>query len=747
MDFLEDIKRETIIICDNNFKNKALGMNRLINAKFMMMEEFIEKYCFSYDESSILYVMDKHQVSYDIAKMYIQNLYYIENKLYHNEKLDFLVSLKKELDDNHLLFYNDNFQTYVSRTDIIIYNIRMDDYLKRIFKNIKYKIINRKYKKYEHHILSFSRMEEECEYVAHEICKLIDNGVDINNIKLTNIDKSYYNTIERIFSLHNLKVNIPYRAKLSSYKIVKDFINLYRDNDLEYAISMLDKTDEIYVKIITIINNYIKYNNKELIIYKLEHSYIDASKYLNGIDIIDYINYISDDSEYIFMLGFNDGLIPNSYRDIEYITDNIASLVGIDSIKFKNNYLRQIILNSIFDIKNLYITYKYRDIKRSYYPSTLSSYFQVLDGNTLYTTSYSEVYNKIKLMNRMDEYIKYSYISPDFYTLYNNFKIKYNSYNNKYTKIDRTMDKLTLSYSKMQIYNKCAFRYYLSEILKLNIFLENFSTVIGDMVHYVMENCLFDNSMDIEKYAKKFLENKEFSKKEWFFLDKYKERLKELLDQVLLEREYSLFNQAMYEKKIEIDYGNNIKFVGIIDKVLYYIDNNTTYISLIDYKTGNDPISLKYLKYGIDIQLPIYLYLSSYLNFTNPIYVGFYLQKFNINDRDYRLVGYSNSSKDILAIADKRYDNSKIIKNMKTNKDGNFSRYANVLSSNEIDLIKETAKAEIKKVINKIRNNEFDINPKVIDKINRGCEYCKFCDICNRTKEDLVIINTESEAE
>ena len=62
----------------------------------------------------------------------------------------------------------------------------------------------------------------------------------------------------------------------------------------------------------------------------------------------------------------------------------------------------------------------------------------------------------------------------------------------------------------------------------------------------------------------------------------------------------------MYEKKINIDYGNNVIFTGIIDKILYKEDGNNTYVSLIDYKTGNDDISLKYLNYGLNIQLPIY---------------------------------------------------------------------------------------------------------------------------------------------
>ena len=174
----------------------------------------------------------------------------------------------------------------------------------------------------------------------------------------------------------------------------------------------------------------------------------------------------------------------------------------------------------------------------------------------------------------------------------------------------------------MQIYSKCAFRYYLSEILKLDIYEENFSAVIGSMVHFIMEQCLRNKDYDTDKYADIFCKGRVFTKREYFFLNKYKENIKDLLKQVLQEKEYMSFDQALYEEKIEIDYGNNIKFVGVIDKILYYVDNDKTYICLVDYKTGNDIISLNNLKYGLDMQLPIYLYLSTKMNFKNPVYVG-----------------------------------------------------------------------------------------------------------------------------
>jgi len=688
-------------------------------------------------------VMNKYGIKYENALVYIKNMYYIEDRVYDVKKLDFLVSLKRELDENNLLKYNDMFREYIKTVDVIVYGIRLGKYEKKVLNSVNYKYIDKEMDKHDHTIYSFGTMEEEIEYVATEICKLIDSGVLVKNIKLTNVDSSYYNTLIRIFTLFGLRVNIPYSSFLASFDYVKNFIELYKKEGLSYALDVIDKKNVLYEKIIDVINKYIKYDNNELIIYKLENSYVNSNKFDNGIEIVDYISDSFCDDDYVFMLGFNDGIVPNSYKDIEYITDSIKNLVDLDLTKDKNKYLREDILRSIYGIKNLIITYKLKDTKRTFYPSSMCNYFNVVEGSIDTSISYSEVYNKIKLTRSIDDYIKYGHKSDNLDLLYNNFKIKYNSFKNEYTLINRVMDKLTLSYSKMQIYNKCAFRYYLSDVLKLDIFEENFSTVIGSMVHYVMEKCLSEKTLDTEKYVEEFLGNRILSNKEKFFLEKYKVCIQELLEQVMLEREYSSFDNAMYEKKIDIDYGDNVKFTGIIDKILYKEENDKTYVALVDYKTGNDDISLKYLNYGLNIQLPIYLYLSNYLNLRNVVYSGFYLQKFNITEKDYRLIGYSNSDRDTLSMFDSGYDNSKIIKGMKTLKDGAFSRYTKVLSNDEMKKIIDITQDKIEEVIENIKNNRFEINPKVNNDRNIGCDFCKFRDICFVKKKDKVNIVEE----
>lgn len=743
MDFINDITTEILIICNKYTKEDILKINKLLKIKIMNREEFLENYFFSYDEEVILFIINKYKVKYEIAKEYLLNLYYIEDKIYNNEKLDFLVSLKKELDNNSLLKYNNYFKDYLKRTKIIIYGIKIDIFLKRILNNYDYKEIKIKNNNYSHTIYEFNTIEEEIRYVAEEISSLIDKGISINKIKLMNVADSYNNVIERIFSLYNLLPAIKHKRVLSSYPVVKEFIKLYKNNTIEEALKELDNNNPIYNEIIKIINKNIKYNNKELIIYKLKHSFITSNNFSNEIELVDYLEYQPKEDEYYFMVGFNETIIPNYYMDTEYLTDNIKKILNLETTKELNKELKNTIVNNINNIKNLTITYKLKDNKNNYYPSSLITNFNVEKKETNYDITYSEVYNKISLAKEYDNYLKYGKKSNILNILNNNYQIPYNTFSNKYQKIDRIMDKLNLSYSKMQIYNKCAFRYYLSDILKLDIFEENYSTVIGSMVHYTMEKCLSNNDNNIDKYVNDFLKDKVLSKKEQFFLEKYKKEIYELLNQIILEKEYSSLNEAMYEKRIDIDYGNNIHFIGIIDKILYFIDNDTTYIALIDYKTGNDEISLKYFKYGLNIQLPIYLYLSSKLQFNNPTYTGFYLQKFNITEKDYRLVGYSNSNKDILSYLDNNYDNSKVIKGLKVLKDGSFSKNSKVLSNKEIDSIKEKTSELIKETIEKIKNNSFEINPKVDNDKNIGCEYCKFNDICFKRKEDEINIIQE----
>jgi len=62
MDFLSNINKETVVICNDSDRIKILGRNKLVNIKVMNMNQFVSKYCFEYDEEAILYLMNKYNM-------------------------------------------------------------------------------------------------------------------------------------------------------------------------------------------------------------------------------------------------------------------------------------------------------------------------------------------------------------------------------------------------------------------------------------------------------------------------------------------------------------------------------------------------------------------------------------------------------------------------------------------------------------------------------------------------------------
>ena len=108
------------------------------------------------------------------------------------------------------------------------------------------------------------------------------------------------------------------------------------------------------------------------------------------------------------------------------------------------------------------------------------------------------------------------------------------------------------------------------------------------------------------------------------------------------------------------------------------------------------------------------------------------------------LILVSIDEENILSKFDTTYNDSKLIKGMKTTSKG-FSSYSKVLSEEEInDMLSNTDKL-IDKAIDNILEADFEINPKVINGENVSCSFCEYRDICYLREKDKVYINKDGE--
>ena len=184
---------------------------------------------------------------------------------------------------------------------------------------------------------------------------------------------------------------------------------------------------------------------------------------------------------------------------------------------------------------------------------------------------------------------------------------------------------------------------------------------------------------------------------------------------------------------------------------MYRKNIEDTYFSIVDYKTGTIDTHIEPMKYGLHMQLPVYLYLIHYSKvFDNPIFTGIYYQNILFNypvwsnklekeqKSKYYLNGYSTDQIDVLKEFDITYKDSELIKSMKYTEDKGFDRFAKVIDNETLlNLVKYT-KDEIENKIDKILAADFSINPKVYAGKNVACEYCKFKDLCYMTDSDTV---------
>ena len=749
-----------IIVCEKYRKEELLkkNSNKLSNIKYMSKLEFIHKFYFDYNNKTIYELFKKYNFTYDTALMYLKNIYYIENKKYNNDKLDKLVQIKKYLDDSKLLIYDSLFREYLKKNEVVFDSIELFKFDRIMIEEIKsitsVTIKEKKYNKYTPKIIEFNTLDEEVEYVAVKICELINNGVSINNIKISGINHDYDSSIKRIFDMYNLKVKKT--INLYSTSTVKMFIDNY-NSDITKTINILKEKKcekDTIDKIIDIVNSYnfvTDYNLvKDLIIRELKNISKEIN-YDNEIEIIDIMNN-NITSEYVFYLNYNQESIPVVHTDSEYITNDIRNLTKLENIEDLNKKERINIKRTLENIKNLTITYKLKSPFASFNKANILD-IESITGYIPTKQNYSTISNKVNLSIMLDNLIKYGKTNDNLSLFNKHYHIDYNSYDNKYTKINTNDlykyidNKLNLSYTSMNDYYKCSFKYYLKYILKIDINKDIITRYIGSIFHYVLERGL-DRNIDIDDIISRYLKDNNIllSDKELFFLDKLKKEIPFIIDTIRKQDDFIKLKKRLYEECIEIKYHNkiDITFVGIIDKIIY---DNDIY-ALIDYKTGNDSIDLSLNYYGINMQLAIYLLLASH-RFNGAKFAGFYLQHIlnkvgKSEDRSaleakYKLVGYSNTK--YIAEFDKTYKDSSIIKSLKVKNDGSYYSTSKTLSDDEVNNLINLAEKKVEECIINVVSANFDINPKNIAGKNVGCEFCNYKDICFMKNKDIVYLD------
>ena len=326
MDFLTKLNNNSILILPSTLKRKVLeyinNNNLLLDIKFMSFNDLKKGLLFDYNDEAIYLLMKTHSISYDIAKEYIGNIYYLDKDNYDNKKLNDLLNMKKEL-ENEGLFIKDNlFKSLLKSKDTIYvygydYINKFDKYLLELAKEyINYEIIDKTYNDYKHKVYGLDTLNNEVAFVAEEICKLIEKGISLNKIYIANYSDEYYFAFNTIFKEYNIPFTFKNETTLMNTSLGKYFIKNISSNieDLLEKIKKIfnvehnDSNNQVYSKLIDLLNTLNWTDDyeaiKEVIISKMKDTTIDSIHYKNEITTTDIINNIFEDDEYLILVNY-----------------------------------------------------------------------------------------------------------------------------------------------------------------------------------------------------------------------------------------------------------------------------------------------------------------------------------------------------------------------------------------------------------------------------------------------------------
>lgn len=730
-----DIKDNMLLICPRDIKEKILANNKsLVDISFMTLEEYKKRYYFDYDYHTVKYLMDTYGYTLNNAKEIIESLYFVEDKNYPNNKLNDLVKIKKELLEKNLLMLDPLFNKH--NKDTIVYgygDIRLND-----AKVLKGTIIDKHYNIYE-----FDTIESELEYVYESIFELLENGIDINNIYIV-ADNEYENYFKRYNSYYDFKVNYPSDNSLYGTEAAKKFLEDIKLKGRETIYNELTNKD-----LVNILNKYLDLNEAyDFIVEDLKHIKLNK-KYKDVVQVVSN-NYLFSDSDYVFYLGFNDK-VPAYKKDNEYLDNEMCRLLGIDDTNDKNRIIKENLICNLSNIKNLYLSYSKNSPFNKYERQMLFS-----DVNYItYTNKYlhSNKANRNRYGELLDNLDKYGEHNDDLDSMYSTYdRNNYGDYDNSYKSFDVGKEVVELSYSSMQSYYECAFKYYLDNILRPDDSDATFFTTIGTIAHNVLQEMVLDNTKDFDELWDNQVTFT--SAKELYFNKKIKEEIREDFNIILKQKELSYFDDVECEKRIKLKLRDNIFFKGFIDKILKCKDN----LCIVDYKTGNTKIEDKYFEFGLNLQLPSYLYL---LQEDPSKIIGFYLQhlvapKYVYDEKkdietqkneDMKLTGFTSSDISRINILEDLDGKSNVVSKLAITKNGELSKNSKVISDEDMKDMIKLVEDKILEASTSILNNNFSINPKVIDNKNVSCTYCRYKDICYKRIKDYVYYETKKEEE
>lgn len=706
------------------------------------------------------------EVNEDINKYYnllIQNNFLLVEKdyklIFKNKLVLFLGFEKDDIEINHLI-------SELEITNFKFIKLSEVFYKKQIF------------------VRKYLRVDEEIHDVFIRIIDLLNSGEKVSNIQIvTDFNRNYF-YLNLYSKLLKLELNFKDRDSLYETKIAK-IIEKNIDSLNEENIKMYDDGSDEYNLIVKYLSfyNFSNLSNK-YVNYKAILSDVLLSSFIDSEGIVVTNKFNFDVDKHTFLIGFDDSFFSKIAKNNEFFDDKIKILNNLNSSEIVNRENNELLLYYLMAMNKLELYYGKSDGENkeeiSYYLSIIypnsndynshiiDRLFYNYDYNESIALSYYSYYYELakQYKERTTFYYMYDQSISKMLTRYDN---QYNGINN------RTNSYYKISYTQLNEFFSCPFKFYADRVLGINNFEDNFYLKAGNFIHEIMEK-VYDKDFDFDKVFETLLieQKDKFDKIELIYLDKLKISAKIITDRLIAEKENSFIVKTYSEKEFNIPLNDKYILNGKVDSILIAENNDRKALQIIDYKTGETELNLSKNIYGLGLQLPIYSYLLEkdeefkdiniqgiyYVNFISKILFDYDNNQIDSIKRKFLKSGaFTNSVDDIKLFEPKIIDylESKTIEKLSINKDGEIKKATIFDFSKPIKIMDEIYPClidqNIKIFIDYIENNKYPISPFYDSETNNSfsCSFCDYKDLCfvnkknRRIKETLETIHANEE--
>lgn len=738
-----------------------------INCKIFSKEQLIKDFFGTVTQGGDIEVLKNFDLTYEMVLEILSDITYFNNK--KDGKFDIYDKIYRFLEEHKLISKNNLFKQFFSRKEIDVYGYNENDrilnyVLNETGCNVKYynPSINIKNKS----VNNFKYVSDECLYVLNSIAALIDQGVSHDDIYIYNASEIHKYYLDKYSESFNIKINNLHSQTYFLSGICTIFIKKYDEiRDINEALKFVEDTvkdDVILDDFIELIKENIHLSlpyekQKDLLLNKFKSEEIKKDKYKPAIKLIN--GPIYNENAHIFVMDFSLGAAPKIYKDNAYLSDIEKAGTYIYTSKEKNQNSRFELLYFLSLESNFYFSRSdIVDNTNSYPTSFINEFGFSINYEPKIYTYYSPRLLDISYVKALDLYNSYLEKSEEYIGLAQLSEIKYKVYDNQFNGVSAIEkdDVLSLSYSSINDFCSCPFKYYLNRVLKVSNIEETFSLKIGNIAHKVFEKeC--DKDFGFLSTFDDVVKGFSFNPMETLLINNLKENIRLAVESSLKHiKEFSSNPTVYFEEEIKFKLDEHTIFTGKIDKIVS-VDNRYYYV--VDYKSGSTTFSDKYLHLGKGTQLIVYTILTDHFEALDNMQIaGFYYNNIipselalkQIDEEDItptylKLKGKTLDEKDVISRIDTSFINSNaasFIHGIKLNTDGSFSKATSSLISREgIEEYKQIVKEVITNVVISIRNNDFKIEPKCYSSNDNACNYCEHRDICFRRHEQIIFVN------